>query len=137
LINDPHYRYVDRLWQAWMPWKRRQIQTPQQIFETYQQSFKGFEAFCLLLISRALTGNGTTEDRGLGFEASPCFPLSDSIQFNSLKGDITLKLEPDSTIILEADGIQPLTLVPLMLPLTATEDATIINSDGATGRLKT
>ena len=128
LINDPHYRYVDRLWQAWMPWKRRQIQTPQQIFETYQQSFKGFEAFCLLLISRALTGNGTTDDRGLGFEASPCFPLSDSIQFNSLKGDITLKFEPDGTIILEADGIQPLKLVPLMLPLTATEDATIINS---------
>ena len=128
LINDPHYRYIDRLWQAWMPWKRRQIQTPQQIFETYQQSFKGFEAFCLLLISRALTGNGTTDDRGLGFEASPCFPLSDFIHFNSLKGDITLKLEPDGAIILEADGIQPLKLIPLMLPLTATEDATIINS---------
>ena len=85
LINDQHYRYVDRLWQAWISWKRGHAQTPQQIFETYKQGFKGFEAFCLLLVSRALTGNGTTNDRGLEFEADDLLYLQpdSSIQFHS------------------------------------------------------
>jgi hypothetical protein len=129
LIDDQHYRYVDRLWQAWMPWKRGHTQSPQQIFETYKQGFKGFEAFCLLLVSRALTGNGTTNDRGLEFKADDllCLQPDASIQFHSLRGSITLRWQHDGTILLDADKIQHLKLIPLMLPLTATEDANVIN----------
>ena len=129
LIDDRHYRYVDRLWQAWMPWKRGHRQTPQQIFETYKQGFKGFEAFCLLLVSRALTGNGTTNDRGLEFEADDllCLQPDGSIQFHSPRGSITLRWQHDGTILLDADKIQHLKLIPLMLALTATEDANVIN----------
>lgn len=128
LINDQHYRYVDRLWQAWMPWKRGHTQTPQQIFETYKQGFKGFEAFCLLIVSRALTGN-RTHDRGLEFEADDllCLQPDGWIQFHSPRGSITWKWQHDGTILLDADKIQDLKLIPLMLPLTATEDANIIN----------
>ena len=128
-IDDQHYRYVDRLWQAWMAWKRGHTQTPQQIFETYKQGFKGFEAFCLLLVSRALTGNGTTNDRGLEFEADDllCLQPDGSIQFHSPRGSITLRWQHDGTILLEADKIQHLKLISLRLPLTATEDANVIN----------
>jgi len=129
LINDQHYRYVDRLWRAWTPWKLRHMQTSQQIIETYQQGFKGFEAFCLLLISRALTGNGTAEDQGLKFTADALHDLrlGSSIQFSSIKGNIILRWQIDGTILLEADEIQHLKLIPLMLPITATEDVAIIN----------
>jgi hypothetical protein len=100
-IDDRHYRYVDRLWQAWMPWKRGHTKTPQQIFETYKQGFKGFEAFCLLLVSRALTGNGTTNDLGLEFEADDllCLQPDGSIQFHSRRGSITLSWQHDGTIL--------------------------------------
>lgn len=124
LINDRHYRYVDLMWQALTPWQRGNIQSPQKILETYQQSCRGFEAFCLLLVSRALTGNGTATDRGLGFKAGDLFDLQlgSSIEFNSQKGSITLKWETDGTISLEASEIPPILLIPLILPLSATED---------------
>lgn len=111
-----------------MPWERCHTQTPQQIFETYRQGFKGFEAFCLLIVSRALTGN-RTHDRGLEFEADDllCLQPDGWIQFHSPRGSITWKWQHDGTILLDADKIQDLKLIPLMLPLTATEDANIIN----------
>jgi hypothetical protein len=101
-----------------MPWKRGHTQTPQQIFETYKQGFKGFEAFCLLLVSRALTGNGTKNDRGLEFEADDllCWQPDGSIQFQSPRGSITLRWQHDGTILLNADKIQHLKLIPLSSP---------------------
>lgn len=129
LINDQHYRYVARLWQAWSPWKRGQMRNALQVFETYQEVFRGFESFCLLLISRALTGNGKADDRGLGFEASNlCIPRrGNSIQFNSWRGNITLVWQHDGILRLEAERIQSLKLVPLLLQMTATSDVTTVS----------
>ncbi|MBD2012436.1 DUF2357 domain-containing protein [Microcoleus sp. FACHB-53] len=129
LINDQHYRYVDRLWQAWSPWKRGQMKNAQQVFDAFQEVFKGFEAFCLLLISRALTGNSKANDEGLGFKTSNSrLPNpGDSIQFKSLRGNISLTWQRDGIFLLEAEGIQRLRLVPLLLPLTATSDEDTVN----------
>lgn len=130
LVNDQHYRYVDRLWNAWDPWKRGHTQTPHQLIETYQKGFKGFAAFCFLVVSRALTGNGTTDDRGLGFEFDSLHNSDQkiSIKFNSTRSSITLEQHSDGVLLLEANEIRPLKLVPLMLPLTATDDVNDINT---------
>jgi len=130
LINDQHYRYVDRLWHAWTLWKRGHTQSPQELIEGYQKSFRGFEAFCLLLVSRALTGNKTANDRGLGFEFDNLLNLESEIpnKFNSIRGSITLEQRSDGVILLKANGIQSLKLIPLMLPLTATGDVNTINT---------
>lgn len=129
LINDQHYRYVDRLWHTWTPWKRGHTQTPHQLIETYQKGFKGFEAFCFLVVSRALTGNGTADDRGLGFDFNSLHDSNQktSIKFNSTRGSITLEQYSDGVLLLEANEIRPLKLIPLMLPLTATDDVNDIN----------
>jgi hypothetical protein len=80
------------------------------------------------IVSRALTGNGT-DDRGIGFEVDDLsdLQLGSSIKFNSPRGSITLSWQHDGTILLEADKIKHLKLIPLRLPLTATEDANVIN----------
>lgn len=131
LINDQHYRYVAHLWQAWSPWKRGQMKNAQQIFQTYQEGFKGFESFCLLLISRALTGNTNAKDndRGLGFEiVNDCIPArGDSIEFNSLRGILTLTWLKEGTFVLSFDQIQPLRLVPLLIPLAAVAEPNILS----------
>lgn len=129
LINDQHYRYVDRLWHTWTPWKRGHTQTPHQLIETYQKGFKGFEAFCFLVVSRALTGNGTADDRGLGFEFDRQYHSDEkiSITFNSKRSVITLVRHSDGSLLLEANEIQSLKLIPLMLPLTV-DDIDAINT---------
>jgi hypothetical protein len=124
LVNDQHYRYVNHLWQVWSTWKRGHRLAPQQLIESYQRGFTGFEAFCFLLVSRALTGNQTANDQGLGFEVNKLdhLKLNDLIQVNSTRGCIRLKRQLDGSILLEADKIQNLRLIPLMLPLTSADD---------------
>ena len=101
---------------------------PNRYLKPINKALRG-EAFCLLLVSHALTGKGTPNDRGLEFEADDllCLQPDGSIQFNSPRGSITLRWQHDGTILLDADKIQHLKLIPLMLPLTATEDANVIN----------
>jgi len=121
LINDQHYRYVDLLWQNWSPCKRGRVKDNQQIFDNYQQLFKGFESFCLLLISRALTGSGNENDEGLGFEAENYHipHPGEVIQFNSIPGKLTFTWQEEGTFLVQSDGLRNLRLIPLITPLTA------------------
>lgn len=129
LINDRHYHYVDRLWQASSPWKRRQMKNAQQLFDAYQEVFRGFESFCLLLISRALTGNGQGDDKGLGFETSNLrIPRpGDSTDFSSCRGNIVLNWQQDGIFLLGSKRIQSLKIIPLLLPLSVMSDETIVS----------
>lgn len=130
LINDQHYRYVDQIWQAWSPWKRGQTKNNQQIFDIYQQLLKGFESFCLLLISRALTGSVNENDEGLGFEAeNHHIPHpSEVIQFNSLQGKLTLTWQDEGTFLIQSEGLQNLRLIPLLTPLTAISEEKLLSN---------
>jgi hypothetical protein len=128
LINDQHYRYVDRIWQAWSPWKRGRAKNNQQIFDSYQQLFQDFEFFCLLLISRALIGSRNENDEGLGFETeNPHIPYPGVvIQFNSCQGQLTLTWQEEGTFLVQSDRRQNLRLIPLLTPLTAVSEDNLL-----------
>ena len=128
LINDRHYHHIERLWEASSPWKRRQMKNTQQLFDAYQEVFRGFESFCLLLISRTLTGNKKENDKGMEFEASNLrIPQpGDFIEFSSCRGNIILNWQQDGVFLLESERIQSLKIIPLLLPLSATSDEAIV-----------
>ncbi|BAY19853.1 hypothetical protein NIES21_57230 (plasmid) [Anabaenopsis circularis NIES-21] len=130
LINDQHYRYVDRIWQALNPWKRGKAKNNQQIFDSYEQLFKGFESFCLLLISRALTGSGNENDEGLGFEAETHHipHPGEVIQFNSCQGKLTLTWQEEGTFLVQSDNLQNLRLIPLLTPLTVISEDKLLSN---------
>jgi translation initiation factor 2 beta subunit (eIF-2beta)/eIF-5 len=131
LVNDQHYCYVDLLWREWSRCQSGQIKNSRQIFEENQQLFRGFESFCLLLIGLALTGSGSSEDKGLGFQ--PLVNLiptrgSQSIQFRGILGEVSLTWEEDGSFLLQSRGIKDLRVIPIVATLTATNNSEIITS---------
>lgn len=125
LVNDQHYRYVDLLWREWSRINSGQIKNSYQVLEDNQKLLRGFESFCILLIGLALTGDGSDDNKGFGFEAvDNQIPIrgSKEIFFQGALGKVYLSWLEDGSFLLKSDGIQDLRLVPILANLTATDN---------------
>lgn len=119
LVHDQHYRYVDQLWRKWSQWKSQNKKTTEQFFQDGQKFCEGFESFCLLLISRALMGNDTSDDKGFSFQPrTNCIPKKDGSPsyFQGVFGEITMTWNPDGTFLLTDHVLdkRPLKIIPVI-----------------------
>ena len=122
LVHDQHYRHVDQLWRKWSHWKSQKKKTPQQFFQESQDFCEGFESFCLLLITRALMGNNTSDDKGFSFQAvADTIPKKNNqpFQFSGVFGQVSLTWNQDGTFLLtdETQKNRPLKIIPLISQL--------------------
>ncbi|MEB3882007.1 hypothetical protein [Lyngbya sp. CCY1209] len=132
LVNDQHYRYVDKLWRQWSLWKQGRSKNAEQVFQDHQELFQGFESFCLLLICRALTGSDNKNDRGFGFQAVINeIPKrgNDPIWLSGIWGEISLHWKAQGVFCLHLPELtRDLHIIPMMLPLTATHNSEAIDA---------
>ncbi|AFZ42287.1 hypothetical protein PCC7418_0029 [Halothece sp. PCC 7418] len=133
LVHDQHYRHVDQLWRKWSHWKSQKKKTPQQFFQESQDFCEGFESFCLLLITRALMGNNTSDDKGFSFQSvADTIPQKNSqpFQFTGLFGSITLTWNKDGTFLLtdETQKNRPLKIIPMISQLKTSESEQFIQT---------
>lgn len=130
-INDQHYKYVDLLWRNWSQWKTGQIKNPQQLWQEYQHFFQGFNAFCLLLICKTLSGSNDSNHQSLSFQ--PVFDIhSDQnnlhLSFQGLLGNIDLSLSENNIFNLHSELTnQDLSIIPLAVNLTQAKNEVKIN----------
>ncbi|KFA90322.1 hypothetical protein [Archangium violaceum] len=54
LRNDIHYRHVATLWREWAAYRQTQVRSPGEVYQGHQRVCRSFDAFCLLLVIRAL-----------------------------------------------------------------------------------
>ena len=54
LTSDQHYRQVAKLWREWYKINKIQILTGEELYKKKQETYNGFNHFCLLLITKAL-----------------------------------------------------------------------------------
>jgi hypothetical protein len=125
LIGDRHYREIAKLWREWSKWQSQKSKTAQQLFDFYQQTINGFDAFCCLLCSKVLMK--TDRDRGFGYasdlalpERGQSYPLqqdlhqeSEALNFQWLK---------DGSIQLVSKRFGTLRFIPLVAQLASPID---------------
>lgn len=133
LVHDQHYRYVDQLWRKWSQWKSQNKKTPEQFFQESQTFCEGFESFCLLLISRALMGNKTSDDKGFSFQPKDnTIPKKDSypVYFQGVFGEIAITWNPEGTFLLTDHvlGERPLKIVPVISNIKTSDSKELINT---------
>jgi hypothetical protein len=94
LINDQHYRQVAQLWLDWQKWAPRRAVSPEEKYAQAQLLCGSFDAFCLLLVFRAL--------RQLSFQpasVSQKVTKGAAIDFNStVEGRVSLLWRDDGVI---------------------------------------
>ncbi len=119
-VNDEHYRYVAILWRKLM---QTELMRPRSYAEKYreaQQTVRGFDQYCLLLIVRGL--------EQLGYKPiSPNLPgIGETTRWQRYGGEVTLMINLDGTFVVELsdgryhieDTSYRLHIVPLMNALT-------------------
>jgi hypothetical protein len=125
LIGDRHYRGIAKLWREWSKWNSKKSKTAQQLFDFYQQTINGFDAFCCLLCSKVLMK--TERDRGFGYSSDSVLP--ERGQLYSLKQDSAKESEflnfqwlEDGSIQLESEKLGILKFIPLVSQLAESPD---------------
>ncbi len=115
LVNDQHYRHVARLWRLWAHNEVAWAVTPRQIFDAHQDLCRSFDAFALLLVSRALADLGFLpgEDRALLRGGPP-------LKVEAAWGVVQVSWLEDGTIRLDGAGHEEsLHIVPVVAVLSA------------------
>jgi hypothetical protein len=115
LVNDQHYRHVARLWRLWARNQLARAATPRQVFDEYQHLCGSFDAFAMLLASRALGDLGFLpgEDRAPTRGGPP-------LELEADWGVVQVSWRNDGTIRLDGAGHdQPLIIVPLVAALSS------------------
>ncbi|MEA5476736.1 DUF2357 domain-containing protein [Pseudanabaena galeata UHCC 0370] len=125
LIGDRHYREIAKLWREWSKWLSKRSKTAQQLFDFYQQTINGFDAFCCLLCSKVLTK--TERDRGFDYLSDSALPergQSYSLQQDSAKESESLNFQwlEDGSIQLESEKLGILKFIPLVAQLVESPD---------------
>ncbi|PZO35940.1 MAG: hypothetical protein DCF19_22760 [Pseudanabaena frigida] len=125
LIGDRHYREIAKLWREWSKWRSKRSKTAQQLFDFYQQTINGFDAFCCLLCSKVLMK--TDRDRGFGYLSDSALPergQSYSLQQGSAKESESLNFQwlEDGSIQLESKELGILKFIPLIAQLAESPD---------------
>ncbi|OYQ64209.1 hypothetical protein B9G53_12905 [Pseudanabaena sp. SR411] len=125
LIGDRHYREIAKLWREWSKWRSKRSKTAQQLFDFYQQTINGFDAFCFLLCSKVLMK--TDRDRGFGYSSDSALPERGqlySLQQDSHKESETLNFRwlDDGSIQLESEKLGILKFIPLVAQLAESPD---------------
>jgi len=125
LIGDRHYREIAKLWREWSKWRSKRSKTAQQLFDFYQQTINGFDAFCCLLCSKVLMK--TERDRGFGYLSDSALPergQSYSLQQDSAKESESLNFQwlEDGSIQLESEKLGILKFIPLVAQLAESPD---------------
>jgi len=126
LIGDRHYREIAKLWREWSKWRSKRSKTAQQLFDFYQQTINGFDAFCCLLCSKVLMK--TEHDRGFGYSSDSALPErgqssyflhQDSYQERDA---INFQWLEDGLIQLESEKLGILKFIPLVAQLAECPD---------------
>jgi hypothetical protein len=125
LIGDRHYREIAKLWREWSRWRSKRSKTAQQLFDFYQQTINGFDAFCCLLCSKVLIK--TERDRGFGYSSDSVLPecgQSYSLYQDSAKESESLNFQwlEDGSIQLESVKLGILKFIPLVTQLAESPD---------------
>lgn len=125
LIGDRHYREIAKLWREWSKWRSKRSKTAQQLFDFYQQTINGFDAFCCLLCSKVLTK--TERDRGFDYLSDSALAergQSYSLQQDSAKESESLNFQwlEDGSIQLESEKLGILKFIPLVAQLVESPD---------------
>jgi hypothetical protein len=125
LIGDRHYREIAKLWREWSKWRSKRSKTAQQLFDFYQQTINGFDAFCCLLCSKVLTK--TERVRGFGYSPDSALPergQSYSLQQDSAQESESLNFQwlEDGSIQLESKKLGILKFIPLVAQLAESPD---------------
>ena len=125
LIGDRHYREIAKLWREWSKWRSKRSKTVLQLFDFYQQTINGFDAFCCLLCSKVLTK--TERDRGFDYLSDSALAergQSYSLQQDSAKESESLNFQwlEDGSIQLESEKLGILKFIPLVAQLAESPD---------------
>jgi hypothetical protein len=115
LVNDQHYRHVARLWRLWAKSQLARTVTPRQLFDGHQRLCRSFDAFAMLLVSRALDDLGfvPTEDRAPVRGGPP-------LELEADWGVVQISWLADGTIRLDGAGHdEPLSIIPLVAALSS------------------
>ncbi|MFN8746601.1 MAG: DUF2357 domain-containing protein [Pseudanabaena sp.] len=127
LIGDRHYREIAKLWREWSKWRSKKSKPAQQLFDFYQQTINGFDAFCCLLCSKVLMKTDRDRDRGFGYSSDSALPergQSYSLQQDSAKESESLNFQwlEDGSIQLESEKSGILKFIPLVAQLAESPD---------------
>ena len=132
LVNDPHYRQVVRLWRLWQKTVRTSRPTRQELYDDRQRICRYFDAFCALLLCRALKDLGWEQSDPRG-PARPGAPSSHFYRTGALgqlpENGVALTWELDGSLTLRRpNGKGRMHIVPLAQALTAQADETILSA---------
>jgi len=124
LVNDQHYRHVAFLWREWVDFGGGNQKNALQVFKENQALCRGFEAFCFLLIARALDG--------FNFEnisAETKLELGVKIKFKGAMGEVEIQWRDDGFFCLSmGEEWQDLHLIPLAATLAANTNIKAVES---------
>jgi hypothetical protein len=117
LRNDVHYRHVATLWQEWATFDRTQVRTPAEVYQGYQRICRGFDAFCLLLVIRALD-----QLRYAPVDIEPPLRRDEVQDLQGPGGKLQLRWEPEGVISLTTGRGNRLRIVPMPACISASPD---------------
>ncbi len=111
--NHDHYRGVARLWHAWSQHATQKVLSPSAHYREYQHLLRGFNAWCMLLIIRALDQiEIEASDDELEYTISPSSVVH-------LKSGHSLEWHPHEILMLSKEGIALVRFIPLLHALSS------------------
>lgn len=111
--NHDHYRGVARLWQAWSQYATHKTLSQSALYREHQQMLRGYNAWCMLLIIRALEQIKIEANDN---ELECIISLSSVI---NLKSGHSLEWHPHGILILSKQGIPLVRFIPLLHALSS------------------
>ncbi len=124
LVNDQHYRHVAFLWREWVKFGGVNQKNALQVFQENQALCRGFEAFCFLLIARALDGFNFKN-----ISAEIRLELGVKIKFKGPMGEVEIQWRDDGCFCLSMGAEwQDLHLIPLAATLAANTNIKAVES---------
>lgn len=118
--NDPHYRYVSRIWRSWLDYGYKRPSPAREFYREQQVLCKGFDWFCALLVCRALGQLGYETESSLPFT-----PGGKPLPLSAGPGKCALlDWSECGTLTVQADGTERAVFLPLVSALRGGEDAT-------------
>lgn len=119
LSNDDHYRGVARLWMDWYKLGARQSPSARDLYRIHQETVGGFDAWCMLLLVRALKQlrmEPPEEDWEKAIRPGVILPIDSEAQLAWMK---------EGTFEVRLCGECVLRVVPLVHPIERMEAANV------------
>lgn len=127
LVNDPHYRKVDALWQKWLKYGHKRQETAQQRAARRQREAAAWDRFVLHLVVRGFAA--------LGWSATPSGAGWALVR----SGWSPVRVATDAMGVVRVDGERTLCLLPICADLAGADpDAVqgrVEHLDGADGEV--